>query len=148
MDQQPRPRGSGVITAKMWRGIVFIGVIMAVGTLLVLDASLPGGLIAGSGTMEYGRTMAFTTLMLFQMFNVFNARSDTHSIFYQLFKNGWLWASVALSIVLHFAVLYLPFLQNAFSTVALNFGDWLICILTASSVLWLREIAKFIARRL
>jgi Ca2+-transporting ATPase len=51
---------------------------------LVLDASLPSGLIAGTGDMQYGRTIAFTTLFLFQMFNVFNARSDTHSVVYQL----------------------------------------------------------------
>src|SRR5919108_175128 len=65
----------GVITREMWLGIVFVGLIMATGTLLVLDAALPGGLIAGSGEMHYGRTMAFTTLVLFQIFNVFNARS-------------------------------------------------------------------------
>ena len=57
-------------------GIFFVGAIMAAGTLLVLDASLPGGLIEGSGNMRYAQTMAFTTLMMFQLFNVFNARSD------------------------------------------------------------------------
>ena len=49
MNRPPRPRGEGVITRRMWRGIFFVGAIMAAGTLLVLDASLPGGLIEGSG---------------------------------------------------------------------------------------------------
>ena len=49
---------------------------MAIGTLLVLDASLPGGLIEGTGDLRHAQTMAFTTLMAFQIFNVFNARSD------------------------------------------------------------------------
>jgi Ca2+-transporting ATPase len=146
MEQQPRPQGSGVITRTMWAGIIFVGVIMAVGTLLVLDASLPGGLIAGTGDMAYGRTMAFTTLMLFQMFNVFNARSDIHSVFYELFHNIWLWGAVALSLVLQLAVIYVPFLQSAFSTVPLRAGDWLTCVLVASSVLWLRELAKAVRR--
>ena len=35
--------GEGVLTPQMWRGIVFVGVVMAVGTLFVLDASLPAG---------------------------------------------------------------------------------------------------------
>jgi Ca2+-transporting ATPase len=130
----------------MWAGIVFIGMIMAAGTLLVLDASLPGGLIEGSGTMEYGRTMAFTTLMLFQMFNVFNARSDIHSAFHQLFHNVWLFGAVALSIVLQVAVIYVPFLQSAFGTVPLQASDWLRCVLVASSVLWLRELTKLVRR--
>jgi P-type Ca2+ transporter type 2C len=33
----------GVITRRMWRGIFFVGTIMAAGTLFVIDASLPGG---------------------------------------------------------------------------------------------------------
>ena len=61
MTEPPRPRGEGVITRSMWAGIFFVGAIMAAGTLLVLDASLPGGLIEGSGNMRYAQTMAFTT---------------------------------------------------------------------------------------
>lgn len=148
MKQKPRAQDSGVITREMWFGIVFIGIIMAAGTLLVLDASLPGGLIPGSGTMAYGRTMAFTTLVLFQMFNVFNARSDIHSAFHQLFHNVWLFGAVALSIVLQFAVIYVPFLQSTFGTVPLQASDWLRCVLVASSVLWLREGSKLVRRSL
>jgi P-type Ca2+ transporter type 2C len=146
MQQPPRSQGGSVITRQMWVGIIGVGLIMATGTLLVLDACLPGGLIAGSGDMVYGRTMAFTTLVLFQMFNVFNARSDTHSVFYQLFHNRWLFGSVALSLALHAMVIYTPFLQRAFDTVPLRMSDWLTCVLVASSVLWLRELAKLLRR--
>src|SRR5918992_583058 len=116
MAQPPRPRSEGVITRSMWAGILFVGAIMAAGTLLVLDASLPGGAIEGSGDMRYAQTMAFTTLMMFQLFNVLNARSDEQSAFLGLFHNKWLWMALALSLVLHIAVLYVPFLQQAFST--------------------------------
>lgn len=146
MSRPPRPRGEGAITARMWAGIGFVGLIMAAGTIAVLDASLPGGLIEGSGTLEYGRAMAFTTLMLFQLFNVFNARSDEDSAFRTLFANPWLWVAVGLSLLLHVAVVYVPFLQAAFSTVALGLNDWLLCAATASSVLWLREAEKLSSR--
>jgi P-type Ca2+ transporter type 2C len=146
MDRPPRPREEGVITRRMWAGIFFVGAIMAAGTLLVLDASLPSGLIAGSGDMRYAQTMAFTTLMLFQLFNVFNARSDEQSAFHGLFHNPWLWGAVGLSLALHAAVIYVPFLQNAFSTTSLSFGDWLRCAAVASSVLWLREVSKITTR--
>ena len=82
----------------MWGGIAFVGLIMAAGTLLVLDYALPGGLIEGSGDLPYARTMAFTTLMLFQLFNVLNARSDEQSAFQGLFTNPWLWGAVLLSL--------------------------------------------------
>jgi len=146
MDRPPRPRSEGVITRQMWMGIAFIGVIMATGTLLILDASLPGGVIEGSGNMQYAQSMAFTTLMLFQLFNVFNARSDEQSAFVGLFRSRLLWGAIGLSLVLHVAVIYLPLLQDAFSTVSLTPRDWLLCAGVASSVLWLRELSKFISR--
>jgi Ca2+-transporting ATPase len=130
----------------MWRGIVVVGVIMAAGTLFVLDASLPGGLVDGHGDLRYAQTMAFTTLMLFQLFNVVNARSDEQSAFVDLFTNRWLWAALGGSLVLQLLVVYAPFLQRAFGTIGLNGRDWLFCVAVASSVLWLREATKAIAR--
>lgn len=146
MKRAPRRRSEGVITRRMWGGIFFVGAVMAAGTLLVLDASLPGGLIEGSGNLRYGQTMAFTTLMLFQMFNVLNSRSDERSAFQGLFHNALLWGALGLSIALQVAVIYVPFLQSAFSTVSLSLSDWLRCVAVASSVLWLRELGKFITR--
>lgn len=148
MTQPPRPQGEGVITRRMWAGIAYVGVIMCAGTLLVIDMSLPGGLIEGSGDLRYAQTMAFNTLVLFSLFNVFNSRSDTASAFPTLFSNRWLWTTVLLSLLLlQAAVIYTPFLQQAFSTRSLNLDDWLLCAGVASSVLWLRELEKLIRRR-
>jgi len=147
MTMPPRSRGEGVLTRRMWAGIFLVGTIMAAGTLLVLDASLPGGMIEGSGSMRYAQTMAFTTLVFFSLFTVFNARSDERSAFSGMFSNGWLWGAVLLSLLLQAAVIYLPFLQQAFSTVSLSFGDWLRCAAVASSVLWLRELSKLVTSR-
>jgi Ca2+-transporting ATPase len=147
MRQPPRARSEGVITGRMWRGIFFVGAVIAAGTLLVLDMSLPGGFIEGSGDLHYGQTMAFTTIVIFSLFNVFNARSDERSAFVGLFTNKWLWGAIALSLVLQAAVIYVPFLQAAFSTAPLSAKDWLLCTLIGSSVLWLRELTKLFARR-
>ena len=146
MRQPPRAAGEGVITGRMWRGIFFVGVVMAAATLLVLDASLPGGLVEGTGDVPYAQTMAFTTLMLAQLFNVLNARSEERSAFVRLFTNRWLWGAIALSLALQLLVLHVPALQRAFGTVALSAGDWLRCTAAASAVLWLREAGKLAAR--
>ena len=146
MDAAPRPRREGVVTGRMWRGIFTVGLVMAAGTLFILDASLPGGLVAGSGGVRHAQTMAFTTLTLGQLFNVFNARSDDRSALAGLFSNLWLWAAVGLSLALQVAVLYVPVLQRAFSTDALTATDWLRCVGVASTVLWIRELNKLVAR--
>lgn len=146
MRRPPRAKGERVITSEMWFGIVFVGVITAAGTLLVLDASLPHGFIEGSGSMRYGQTMAFNTLVLFSLFNVLNARSDEQSAFVSLFSNKWLWSAILLSLLLQIVVIYVPFLQHAFSTVSLSLRDWLLCAGVASSVLWLRELSKLMKR--
>lgn len=147
MELPPRPRGESVITRRMWSGIVFVGAVMAATTLLVLDACLPGGFIEGSGSMRYAQTMAFTTLMFSQMFNAFNSRSDEQSAFAYLFRNHWLSLAVGISIALHVAVIYVPGMQEAFSTVPISFADWLLCAGAASFVLWFREFSKLVARR-
>jgi Ca2+-transporting ATPase len=147
METPPRPPDEPVITGGMWGGIVFVGAVMAAGTLFVLDADLPGGLIPGVGTLRHGQTMALTTLTLFQLFNVFNARSDRESAFRGLFRNRWLWGAILLSVILQIAVVYAPVLQRGFSTEALTTSDWLRCTVVASTVLWLREFEKLLRRR-
>jgi len=146
MRRPPRPQGEKVITRTMWSGILQVGVVMAIGTLLVLDACLPGGFIEGAGTLRYAQTMAFTTLVFFSLFTVFSSRSDERSAFEGLFSNHWLWGATLLSVLLQIAVVYVPFLQHAFSTVDLTLADWSYCLIVASSVLWVREVVKLLRR--
>jgi Ca2+-transporting ATPase len=145
MERPPRDPRTPVITGPMWFNIVFVGVIMALGTLAVMDLALPGGLLPGSGSLPYAQTMAFTTLVCFQLFNVFNARSDERSAFRRLLSNPWLWGAVGLSLALQVAVVYTPLLQQAFGTTPLAPTDWLVCVAVASSVLWVMELRKLVA---
>lgn len=148
MKKPPRDPQSRVITPTIWFDVFFVGAIMMVGTLGVMDASMPNGLIPrAAGTMEYARTMAFTTLVFFQLFNALNARSDDLSAFTGLFRNPWLWIALGVSVALQVAVIYVPFLQEAFGTLPLAANDWLVCIAVGSSVLWLRELVKIFQRQ-
>jgi Ca2+-transporting ATPase len=146
MTEPPRPRDEGVITPEMWRGILFVGAVMAAGTLAVLDAALPGGLIEGRGSLRYGQTMAFTTLVFFSLFMVLTVRSKQRSAFADPFANRWLWGGITLSVLLQAAVVHVRVLQEAFSTVSLGAGDWLRCAAVGSSVLWLSEVTKVVGR--
>jgi Ca2+-transporting ATPase len=144
LEQPPRPQGERVITPRMWARILLGGAVMAVGALFVLDSCLPGGLIEGVGDVDYAHSMTFTTVVLFSLFIVFNGRSDDRSAFVGLFSNPWLWGGVLLSLALQGAVVYVPFLQKAFSTTPLTLRDWLFCTAVASSALWVSELLKLV----
>jgi P-type Ca2+ transporter type 2C len=147
MRRPPRRLTDRVIDREMWIGILWVGSVTAIVTLGALDLRLRGGFLGGSGDIDQARTMAFTTLVLAQLFNCLNARSDRASAFHQLFTNPLLWGAIALSASLQVAVVQMPFLNDAFHTTPLALADWLICVGLASIVLWADEAKKLLARR-
>jgi Ca2+-transporting ATPase len=142
MRRSPRDPAVGVITPRMWAGMCAAAVVIAAGTLLALDAGLPDGLIAGTGPVEYARTLAFTTLVLFELFDVFCARSDEETALHRTFRNGWLVVAVAAGLALQLAVVYAPALQRGFGTVPLGAVDWVFCVAVASTIVFAREGGK------
>ncbi|MBZ2195049.1 cation-translocating P-type ATPase [Occultella gossypii] len=147
MARRPRPLTEKIIDSRMWIGILSVGLVMGLITLLTIDIFLPGGLIAGGDdTLDVARTAGFTTLVLAQLFNAFNSRSETTSAFSHAFTNKWLWGAVALAFVLQLAIVEIPFLQVAFGTASLDLAHWLVCLAMASSVLWFDEIRKVVLR--
>jgi Ca2+-transporting ATPase len=147
MRRPPRRLSHRVIDREMQGGIIFVGLVMAVATLVALDLRLPGGFIGGDGDIGQARTMAFTTLVLAQLFNCFNSRSDRASAFGRMFTNRLLWLAIGVALALQAAVVHAPFLQDAFSTVPLSLADWLLCGALASTVLWADEARKLLLRR-
>ena len=126
----------------MWAGVIQIGLVVAVVTLLTIDIYLPGGLIEGTHDLATARTAGFTVLVLAHLINAFNARSETTSAFVHLFSSPWLWGVIALSLLLQVAVVNLDFLNLAFGTVPLAFDQWMPCAGMASVVLWFSELRK------
>ncbi len=148
MSRPPRNLQEQVISPWMWYRIFFIGTFIGLAILIVLDAYYPGGLwdFKPVADPDYGRTMAFTTLVMFEMFNAFNFRSFHQSVFkVGVFKNLWLIGAVALSVGLQLLVIYMPVLQRAFHTVPLGAIDWVVVILVSSTVLIFMEITKLLA---
>ncbi len=148
MARRPRRLHAPTIDRHMWAGIFSVGLVIALVTLFTIDLFLPGGLVEGSDSLDVARTAGFTTLVLAQLFNALNARSETTSAFHGLFANRWLWGAIALGLVLQVAVVEVPFLQVAFGTASLNLLHWAVCIGLASVVLWYDELRKVVLRRM
>ncbi|WP_096285159.1 cation-translocating P-type ATPase [Mycobacterium ahvazicum] len=145
MGLPPRAASDRVIDRRMWNNIVVIGAAVAAATLLTIHLYVPGGPLPSS--LDTARTAGFTVLVLTQLFNTLNARSETQTVFRGLFANGWLWAAIAFSALLQVAVVQLPLLNTAFTTEPLSLSQWLVCIAMSSTVLWVSEIRKVILRR-
>ncbi|MGR2752693.1 cation-translocating P-type ATPase [Agromyces arachidis] len=147
MARPPRGIHDRAIDLGMWIGIAATGLVIAVATLLTMDAFLPAGLIpGGTDSFEVARTAGFTTLVFCGLFTAFNARSTTSSAFRSLFANRWLWAATALAVALQVAVVSWPPLQVAFGTASLDAVHWAVCVGMASIVLWTAEVRKLVAR--
>jgi potassium/sodium efflux P-type ATPase len=154
MGRSPRKLTDRVIDKSMWGDIVFIGVIMAVVTLIGMDMHLSGGLFTDRSVAALGheeqmveaRTMGFTILVFAQLFNAVASRSALQSAFVGLFSNKWLWGAIGISIGLQVLVIYVPFLNTAFGTTPLSAVAWFECIGLAAFVLVASELRKIVLR--
>jgi len=137
MDAPPRATDEHILTLRRFGNLAAYGATMAVGTLGVLFWSLQ------NRTEQQALTLAFTTFVLFQVFNSFNARADTGSAFNSaFFQNRILWLALAGVVGLQFLVVHWPPVQNVFNSTALSAADWGLATLVASSVLLLEEARK------
>jgi Ca2+-transporting ATPase len=150
MERRPRPRGSGILLTEDWIRLGCVGLLTMTGTLAALDAYYPGGFFTlfATGTEPntadevHARTIAFTTLMMFQLFDVYNCRSRRRSAFSGFLENKWLLVAVAFSLGTHILVTYVPFLQTAFHPVPLSLTDWLVITGISSTLLLMMELPR------
>ena len=129
------PLKEEIIPRKNLLKIVIAGVVMTVGTLALYSYILSTDPSPAHENLK-AMTMAFTVFVMYQIFNVFNCRSQRG------FSNKFLFLAVGASILLQLGVIYLPFLQGIFRTTALGPFDWVLIILIASTILvsdWLAE---------
>jgi Ca2+-transporting ATPase len=145
MKHPPRPGSEPILTRARWTAIVVSATVMALGTLAVLQWAPEAGL--GADVPSVAGTMAFHTFVLFQFFNILNSRHDTRTAFHRdTLANRWLWIALAGVALLQVAVSHLGVMRRLFDTVPISATQWLLCIAIASSVLWVEEVRKLIAR--
>ncbi len=136
MQDPPRQTDARILTRNRLGRLLLYGFTMAVGTLGLFHYAQPQGEV-------YALTLAFTTFVLFQFFNVFNARAEHGSAFNRHFlRNGWLWLSLGAVLLLQVVVVHWTPAQSIFRTTDLALADWAIALAVASSVLLLDEARK------
>ena len=141
MGDAPRRRAESVLPWRRLGRIAAFGITMMLGTLAVFYYAI------NTGKESSAPTLCFTTFVLFQFFNVFNARVEHGSTFSAgFFKNRMLWASLATVLGLQALVVHWLPAQSIFGTTALTAVQWAMAIGVASSVLILEEGRKALVR--
>jgi Ca2+-transporting ATPase len=101
------------------------------------------------GILLKGQTIVLAMMVLFELINAYNNRSDQHSLFKVGFlKNKWLNWSVLSSVVLAVIVIQVPALDQVFHTSYLNMKDWVIVIIATLTIFPVVEITKWILNRM
>jgi magnesium-transporting ATPase (P-type) len=145
MARPPRDARQPVLTALfLWR-IGYVSLILMAGTFgLFLWEQHKGSPI------EEARTVAVNTLVMFEIFYLFNSRYMTAPVLNRegLLGNRYVLYAVGVLILFQLAFTYLPPMQTLFGTAAIDAGVWLRIVLVATSVLFIVEVEKVILRRL
>ncbi|KAJ4860315.1 e1-E2 ATPase domain-containing protein [Trichoderma breve] len=93
-------------------------------------------------------TVSLSILVVIEMFNAMNALSSSESLLtLPLWNNMMLVYAIALSMALHFALLYTPVLQNLFAILPLNALEWQAVTIISAPVILLDEILKVVERQ-
>jgi Ca2+-transporting ATPase len=116
MKRKPRDPKEPIITTNLLSNIILIGVIVAAATLLVFRHALET-----TGNVAYAQTLALTTLVILEIVRLAMIRSQYNTPF---FSNNWLTLAVITVFGLQAIVIYTPFMQTVFGTVALGWADW------------------------
>ncbi|MBU1684567.1 cation-transporting P-type ATPase [Patescibacteria group bacterium] len=144
MNRPPRNTNEAILsTYLVWR-VIFVSFILMSGTMGLYFWEMQEG-----ATIEHARTVAVNTLVVFEIFYLFNARYIQDSVLnWEGFKgNSYVLFAIGLLIVFQLGFTYLAPMQSLFETTALDLGMWLVIILVSSSVLFLVELEKYIVHK-
>ena len=141
MERKPRPLSQPVLSRSQWARIIFLGLIIAFGTLALEAVFTPAGAAVAA-------TMGFAVFSLYNVATALSARDEFHTMFNrdtlsdrrQLMLYG---SSLALA----FVATELSFLQRLFGTTSLRAQQWLICIGFAVFLILVDEVIKFFLLR-
>ncbi|MDS1029630.1 calcium-transporting P-type ATPase, PMR1-type [Bacillota bacterium LX-D] len=143
MQRKPRHPKESIFSHGLWAKIIISGLEIGLGTLLVFGLAI----YLSNGDLVLARAMAFTTLVIYQLFYVFDCKSEKHSVFeIGILKNPYLVLAVLCSLLMQLAVVYIPALQPIFKTTSLNAYHWLLILLLPGGKMFLKAIAHYIVK--
>ena len=129
-DIMKRPPEMGdILTRNTLLQILFLGIVMAIGTICVFTYEMQSGV-----STKKAMTVAFTLFVVYQLFNAFNGKANSEK------SSRFLYLGIIISFLLQLMILYIPQLQAIFRTTSIGIFDWMIIIVVASTILIAQKI--------
>ncbi len=155
MIRKPRDPDEQILTKKSLYFIIYSGLMIGIGTLIIFLAyswsTLTSGslsLLVDTDALDRPRTIGFTMLIIFQMIMALNIRKEEHSLLgKEFFRNPYLLLAISSSIFLHIMIVYVPFFQSIFHTTSIGLVDWLLILFVGSILVLIDEIRTFLAKK-
>lgn len=152
MNRKPRPASAGIFSGGLGIDVLYQGILVSLLTLAAyfLGERLERGVWQIAQSAD-GMTMAFLTMSMAEIFHSFNMRSQRHSVLVMGLKkshNKFLYFAALASLALTTAVIYIPFLSEAFGFTAISFTEYSLAMGLAFSVIPLVELVKALQRSL
>ncbi len=144
MQRQPRKAGVQILPARLFARLIIVGLILAACTLGVMQYAVAGA--HWSDTVAH--TMGMTVFSLASIFFALETNDELRSVFsHETLQSTRLLQMCGWSLLATFLVTAPDFMNKIFQTTNLNIGEWVICIVVGSVILWVMEIVKIFRRR-
>jgi len=142
MDRPPRDPGVGIFTPP-------VVTLMAAGGIwsTVVNVGLFTWALQSGRALSQAMALTFLSLVLIQFFKAYNFRSDRRSVLRRPFANRWLNLAILWELMLLSLIFHVPVLEEAFGTHELAFGEWLLVVGLAFTVVPVLELTKWLIRR-
>lgn len=129
-DIMKRPPEKGdILTKSILLQILFLGIVMATGTICVFYWQISTGV-----STTKAMTVAFTLFVVYQLLNAFNGRADSEK------SSRYLYMGILISFLLQLLILYIPQLQVIFRTTAIGLTDWIVIAAVSSTIIIAQKI--------
>ena len=145
MRRSPRDTHEPMLTPHLiWR-VAFVSVILMSGTFGLFLWEMEQGM-----SIEHARTVAVNTLVMYEVFYLFNSRYITSSVlnWAGFTGNRYVLIAIGVLIILQLGFTYLAPMQSLFGTTAIDVNIWFHILVVASSVLFLVELEKSVVRHM
>ncbi|TXT67703.1 MAG: Calcium-transporting ATPase [Promethearchaeota archaeon] len=154
MERRPRDPNENIITKRFAISILSRAIIITIICLslyiIALQIYVPNWrqLDKYASELYLPRSFVFSTLIICELLNVFNCRSERQTIFQKnFFNNLWLLGAVFLSFILNLVLIYIPFLADIFQIAPLAWNEWFIIVLLAFITVIAEELIKLYYRK-